>query len=68
MKIDLNMYKRQQTAHHLILKLVTEYTLKQATGKGNLNWRAGYRIVHIESNGHYLHIENQATGKPDPAM
>ena len=21
------------------------------------------RIVHIEHNGHYLHIENQATGK-----
>ena len=32
-------------------------------GKWDLKWRAGYRIVHIEHNGHYLHIENQATGK-----
>ena len=22
-----------------------------------------YRIIHIECDGHYLHIENQATGK-----
>ena len=28
-----------------------------------MKWRPGYRIVHIESDGHYLHIENQATGK-----
>ena len=27
------------------------------------SWRPGYRIVHIEHDGHYLHIENQATGK-----
>ena len=27
-RTDLNMHKRQQTAPHLILKLVTEYTLK----------------------------------------
>ena len=25
--------------------------------------RPGYQIVHIEHDGHYLHIENQATGK-----
>ena len=31
--------------------------------KWNLKWRPGYRIVHIECNGHFLHIENQATGK-----
>ena len=31
--------------------------------KWDLKWRPGYRIVHIEYNGHYLHIENQATGK-----
>ena len=29
----------------------------------DLKWRLGYRIVHIEHDGHYLHIENQATGK-----
>ena len=32
-------------------------------GKWDLKWRPGYRIVPIEHNGHYLHIENQATGK-----
>ena len=32
-------------------------------GKWDLKWRAGYRIVRIEREGRYLHIENQATGK-----
>ena len=32
-------------------------------GKWDLKWRPGYRIVHVECDGHYLHIENQATGK-----
>ena len=31
--------------------------------KRDLKWRPGYRIVHIDHDGHYLHIENQATGK-----
>ena len=31
--------------------------------KWDLKWRSGYRIVHIEGNGHFIHIENQATGK-----
>ena len=32
--------------------------------KWDLKWRPGYRIVWIEcDNGHFLHIENQATGK-----
>ena len=31
--------------------------------KWDLKWRAGYRNIHIECNGYYLHIENQATGK-----
>ena len=35
-------------------------------GKWDLKWRAGYRIVCIEHKGHYLHIENQATGKTRP--
>ena len=34
--------------------------------KWDLMWRAGNRIVHIECNRHYLHIENQATGKTRP--
>ena len=33
------------------------------TGKWDLKWRPGYRIVCIECGRHYIHIENQATGK-----
>ena len=32
-------------------------------GKWDLKWRPGYRIVHIEHNRHFIHIQNQATGK-----
>ena len=32
----------------------------------DLRWKAGYRILHIEQNGYYLHLENQATGKTRP--
>ena len=39
---------------------------KQAAWQMGPKWRAGYRIVHIECNGHYLHIENQAPGKRRP--
>ena len=35
-------------------------------GKRDLKWRAGYRIVHKECNEHYLHVDNQATGKNRP--
>ena len=35
---------------------------KQPT-KCDLKWRPRYRIVQIEHDGHFLHIENQATGK-----
>ena len=28
-----------------------------------MKWRARYRIVHIQCDGHYLHIKNQTTGK-----
>ena len=31
--------------------------------KWDLKWRPRYGIAHIEHNGHYLHIENQAPGK-----
>ena len=45
----LNMYKRQQTTHHLILKLVTEYTLKWSTWKMGSKmecwlWDCPYRV------------------------
>ena len=39
------------------------YFKNKQLGKWELKWRPRYRIVHIEHDGHYLHIENQATGK-----
>ena len=39
------------------------YFKSKQPGKWDLKWRPGYRIVCIEHNGHYFHIENQATGK-----
>ena len=39
------------------------YFKNKQPGKWDLKWRPGYRIVHIEHHGHFLHIENQATGK-----
>ena len=31
--------------------------------KWDLKWRAGYRIIKIERDGRYIHIENQVRGK-----
>ena len=39
------------------------YFKNKKPGKWDLKWRPGYRIVQIEHGGHFLHIENQATGK-----
>ena len=39
------------------------YFKNKQPGKWDLKWRPGYRIVQIEHDGHFLHIENQATGK-----
>ena len=39
------------------------YFKNKQPGKWDLKWRPGYQIVRIECNGHYIHIENQATGK-----
>ena len=39
------------------------YFKNKQLGKWDLMWRPGYRIVCIEHDGHYLHIENQAMGK-----
>ena len=39
------------------------YVKNKQPGKWDLKWRPGYRIVQIENNGHFLPIENQATGK-----
>ena len=39
------------------------YFKNKQPGKWDLKWRPGYRIVHIEHYGHFIHTENQATGK-----
>ena len=39
------------------------YFKNKQPGKWDLKWRPGYRIVCIECNRHFIHIENQATGK-----
>ena len=39
---------------------------KKQPGKWDKKWRAGYRIVCIEHNIQYLHLEIQATGKTRP--
>ena len=39
------------------------YFKKKQLGKWDLKRRPRYQIVHIECNGHLIHIENQATGK-----
>ena len=44
------------------------YFKSKQPGKSDLKWRPGYRIVHIECNRHFIHIENQATGKYEPVM
>ena len=44
------------------------YFMNKQLGKWDLKWRHGYRIACIECNGHFIHIENQAQEKYDPAM
>ena len=39
------------------------YFKNKQPGKWDLKWRPGYRIVCIEHEGHFIHIENQATEK-----
>ena len=39
------------------------YFKNKQPGKWDLKWRPRYQIVCIECNGHFIHIENQATGK-----
>ena len=39
------------------------YFKNKQPGKWELKWRPGYRIVCIECDGYFLHIESQATGK-----
>ena len=39
------------------------YFKNKQTGKWDLKWGARYRIFHIEHDGYYPHVGNQATGK-----
>ena len=39
------------------------YFKNKQPGKWDLKWRPGYRIVQIECDRHFIHIENQAIGK-----
>ena len=39
------------------------YFKNKQPGEWDLKWIPGYRIILIECDGHYLHIENQATRK-----
>ena len=39
------------------------YYKNKQPGKWDLKWRPGCRIVQIECDGHFLHIENQETEK-----
>ena len=39
------------------------YFKNKQSSKWDLKWRPRYRIVQIEHDGHFLHIENQASGK-----
>ena len=44
------------------------YFKNKQPGKWDLKLRPSYRIVHIEHNGHFIHIENQAKGKTRSCM
>ena len=39
------------------------YFKNKQPGKWDLKWRPGYKIVCIEHDRHFIHIENQATEK-----
>ena len=40
-----------------------DYFRNKQPSKWDLKWRPGYRIVQIENDRHFLHIENQAPRK-----
>ena len=65
--LDENHFKTAQKTMDRIplsFKIRDRVNLKDMQhGKWYLKWRPRYRIVLIECNGHFLHIENQATGK-----
>ena len=60
MKTDSQLLKRHQPAFQIGDHV---YFKNKQLGKWDLKWRPGYRIVCIECDRHFIHIENQATGK-----
>ena len=44
------------------------YVKNKQSGKWDLKWRPGYRIVWIEHNGHFLHIETRQLEKYIPVI
>ena len=60
---------RFKTAHKIVDHIPPSFKIGDRVyfkntqpGKWDLKWQPGYRIVCIEDDGHFLHIENQATG------
>ena len=60
-QLSLSIAKKYLYDHRFLT--AEKMTDRAEPGFRDLKWRAGYRIVWIECKGHYLHIENQATGK-----
>ena len=63
MKIDSQLPKKAARDNPAFQIGNRVYFKNKQPGKRDLKWRPGYRIVRIEFNGHFIHIENQATGK-----
>ena len=65
--LDENRFKTaQKTMARDKLAFQVRYCLyfkNKQPGKWDLKWRPRYRIFCIEHDGHFIHIENQATGK-----
>ena len=59
--LDENWFRTAQIGDRVYFK-------NKQPSKWYLKWRPGYRIVQIEHDGHFLHIENQAIGKYALAM
>ena len=64
--LDENCFKHAQKMTHCIpsnFKVAYRVFFKKSTWQMGSKMEADYRIVCTECNRHYLHIENQATGK-----
>ena len=63
MKIILGTQKTTDRKPPSLLLVDRVYFKNKPPEKWGLKWKPRYRIVHIEDDGHYVHIENQAMGK-----